>query len=163
MENGRISMKPFTLNEDIARDWVTNIIVAHELSDLENSASSEQLGPLPQLDLAWQPREPGQEDVISSLINCAHHQPGVLTRPENAETAIEFVDDGDDWAYRFLLRISAPAPVTLASPTAEVCRLGDDSTWGIDAAIGILREAVQAADALLGQLDAFVAAATRGV
>lgn len=156
-------MKSFTLNEGIARDWVTNIIVAHELSDLENSVNSEQSGLLPQLDLAWQPREPGQEDVISSLIRCAHHQPGVLIRPENVETAIEFVDDGDDWAYRFLLRISAPAPVTLASQTAEVRRLGDDSTWGIDAAIGILRETVQAADALLGQLDAFVAAMTRDI
>lgn len=156
-------MKSFTLNEDVARAWVTNIIVAHELSDLENSVDSEQPGPLPQLDLAWQPREPGQEDAISSLIHRAHHQPDVLTRPENAETAIEFVDDGDDWAYRFLLRISAPAPVTLASPTTEVLRLGDDSTWGIDAAIGILRETVQAADALLGQLDAFVAATTRDV
>jgi hypothetical protein len=155
-------MKSFSLNEDITRDWVTNIIVAHELSDLENGANSEQSRPLPQLGLAWQPREPGQEDVISSLIHCAHHQPGVLTRPGNAEIAIEFVDDGNDWAYRFLLEISAPAPVTLASPTAEACRLGDDSTCGIDAAIGILHETAQTANALLGQLDAFVAATIRG-
>lgn len=156
-------MKLFTLNEDIARDWATDIIVANEFAGLEDSIDSAQAEPLSQLHLAWRPREPGQEDVISSLIHCAHHQPDVLTHPENAETAIEFVDDGDDWAYRFLLRISDPAPVTLASPTAEVCRIGDNSTWGIDAAIGILREAVQAANVLLGQLDAFVAAATRGV
>jgi hypothetical protein len=62
-------MKPFLLNENVARDWVTNIIVAHELSDLDNNINSEQPGPLPHLDLAWQPREPGQEDVISSLIH----------------------------------------------------------------------------------------------
>jgi hypothetical protein len=154
-------MTSFILNEEAARDWVTSLIMAHELADLDTNVNLPALEPMPQLGLGWQPREPGQEDTVAALIRHAHHQPGVLTRPEQAKVAIEFVDDGDDWCYHFLLDISAPIPVTLTSTPKEVRRLGDDFTFAVDAAIGILREATQTADTLLEQLNAFVKAATR--
>ncbi len=153
-------MASFILNEDAARDWVISLIMANELADLDTSVAVA-LEKIPQLSLDWRPWEPGQEDAVAALIGCANHQPGVLARPEHADVAIELVDDGDDWCYHFLLRINAPAPVTLASRSREVRRLGDKSTFGVGAALGILRESAQAADALLEQLNAFVKAIIR--
>jgi hypothetical protein len=154
----KMQIQHFSLNRDIARDWVEDVIVAHEMSDLCQSGDAVRML---QLDLAWQPRDPGQEDRVSSLISLAHHQPGLFRRPDEAEAVIEFVDDGDDWAYRYLLQITAPTPVILASPTREARCIGDDSVRGIEAAIGILQETAQAADALLRQIGAFVTAVTR--
>jgi hypothetical protein len=150
-------MRSFILHEEAARDWVTSLIVAYELTDLDMGTSLNTLGRMPQLGMAWQPREPGQEDIISALIHDAHHQPDVLTHPEHAETAIEFLDDGDDWSYHFLLEVTAPPPVTLTSRPRQIQQLGDDSAFGVNAAIGILREAAQTANALLDQLNAFIA------
>lgn len=84
-----------------------------------------------------------------------------MSHPQHADVAIEFVDDGDDWCYHFLLNLTAPVPVTLSSTPKEVGKLGDDSTFGVDAAVGILREAAQTADRLLERLKEFVKAATR--
>jgi|SRR3569833_80319 len=150
-------MTSFILNEEAARDWVTSLIMTNELADLDLSVSE----PMPQLGMDWQPRQPGQEDAIVDLIQRVQRQPGVLAPAENAEVAIEFVDDGDDWSYHFLLYVRAPVPVTLTSTPKEVRRIGDDSTFGVEAAIGILREATKAADALLEQLNAFVKATPR--
>jgi hypothetical protein len=109
----------------------------------------------------WRPREPGQEDAVASLVRCAQVQTGILVPAENAEVALEFVDDGDDWSYRFLLHVRAPVPVTLVSPPREVHRIGEDSASGIDAAVGILREAALVAGDLRERLDAFAEAAAR--
>lgn len=155
------AMTSLILNEDAARDWVTSLIVAHELTDIDTQLSMRE--PLPQFGLDWQPREPGQEDSVAALISQAHHQPGVLAHPEHTEVAIEFVDDGDDWSYHFLLEISAPIPVTLTSMPQEVRRIGDDSTFGVNAAIGILREATQTSNMLADRLNAFVKAVSRNI
>lgn len=154
-------MASFILDEEAARDWVTSLVVAYELADLDASMSIPETGSALQLGMDWQPREPGQEDVVSALIRQAQRQPGVLAHPENAQVAIEFLDDGDDWCYHFLLHISAPVAVTLTSAPKEVGHLGDDLAFGVDAAVGVLREAVQTADELLERLNAFVKAATR--
>lgn len=150
-------MTAFILNEETARDWVTSLVMAYELTCLDNGINRPTLEPPPQLSLDWRPREPGQEDTTAALIRQAHHQ-GVFARPEHAGVAIQFVDDGDDWCYHFLLDISAPTPVTLSSEPKAVNLLGDDSTFGVDAAMGILREAAQTADDLLKRLNAFVEA-----
>jgi hypothetical protein len=154
-------MASFILNEGVARDWVTSLVVAYELADLDASMSIPQTESALQFGMDWRPREPGQEDVVSALICQAQRQPGVLARPENAQVAVEFVDDGDDWCYHFLLHINAPVSVTLASVPKEVSRLGDDFAFGVDAAVEILREAVQTADELLERLNAFVKATIR--
>lgn len=154
-------MTSFILNEEAARDWVTSLIVAYGLADLDISLDLSRADPTPNIGLDWQPREPGQEDAVADLIRRAEHQPGVLVPAESAEVAIEFVDDGDDWSYHFLLHVRAPVPVTLTSTPKEVRWIGDDSTFGVDAAIGILRETAQAANALLEQLNAFVKATVR--
>jgi len=154
-------MTSFTLNEEAARDWVTSLIVAYELADLDTGPELSGADPMPNIGLAWRPREPGQEDAVADLVRRAQHQSGVLAAAESAEVAIMFVDDGDDWSYHFLLHVRSPVPVTLAFTPKEVCRIGDDSAIGLDAAIGILREATQTANALLEQLNAFVKATVR--
>ncbi|TDB91169.1 hypothetical protein E1264_02435 [Actinomadura sp. KC216] len=153
-------MKPFTLNEEAAREWLSELVVAHELADLDDPGENRGARIGPQVHLAWQPREPGQEDAVSCLIEQAHDQKDVLSNSEHATTAIEFIDDGNDWCYRFLLHVSAPVAVTLAGPAMEVGQLGEDAVCGVDAALGILREAQQSANSLLRQLNAFVTAMT---
>lgn len=154
-------MTSFTLNEEAAREWVTGLIMTRELAYPDSCRDLSASTAMPQLGMDWLPREPGQEDTIASLVRCAQTQPGVLTAADDAEVAIEFVDDGDDWSYHFLLHIRVPAPVTLASPHKEVRQIGQDAVFGIEAAIGILREATRTAAALRRQLDAFVEAVTR--
>lgn len=154
-------MTSFTLNEEAARDWVTSLIMTYELADLHTSHYLPASTAMPQLGMDWQPREPGQEDTIASLVRCAQNQSGILVPAENAEVAIEFVDDGDDWSYHFLLHVRAPVSVTLTSPPKEVRQIGENSAFGVDAAIGILREATQTAEALRERLDAFVEAIIR--
>lgn len=154
-------MNLFSLNEEAAREWLTELVMAHELADLDDPHGTQKGGMEPQIHLAWQPRDPGQEDVVSCLIEQAHDQREVLFHPEHAATDIEFIDDGNDWCYRFLLRIDTPVSVTLASPAREVTHLGDDSVYGVEAAIGVLRETEQSANTLFGQLNGFVAAMIR--
>ncbi|WP_329242791.1 hypothetical protein OG417_44740 [Actinoallomurus sp. NBC_01490] len=154
-------MTSFTLNEEAARDWVTSLIVTYELADLNTSRDLSVSTSMPQIGMDWQPREPGQEDTIASLVRCAQDQPGILMSAEEVEVAIEFVDDGDDWSYHFLLHVRAPVSVTLASPPKEVRHITEDSAFGVDAAIEVLREATQTAEALRERLGAFVEAAAR--
>ncbi|TDB89150.1 hypothetical protein E1264_09265 [Actinomadura sp. KC216] len=156
-------MKDFALNEKVARDWLTELAVAHELAGLDCPSGNRDGGAGPQVHLAWQPREPGQEDVVSRLIEGAHEQTDVLSHSEHAAVGIEFIDDGNDWCYRFLLHIISPVSVTLAAPATEVAQLGDDSVYGVEAAISILREAQRSANSLLGQLQGFVAATSHDI
>lgn len=151
-------MSAFTLDEEAARDWVANLIVTHELADLDGSPVPDAL---PRITLDWRPREPGQEDAVASLIRHAVRRPGVLVRPENADVTIQFVDDGDDWSYHILLCVGPPAPLTLAGVPNQVRCLGEDAAFGVDAAIGVLREVARTAETLLGQLHAFVDATVR--
>src|SRR5690349_1678528 len=115
-------MTSFMLNEEAARDWVTGLIVAYEFADLNTNLDLSASVSLPQIGMNWQPREPGQEDTIADLIRRSQHQPDILTPAENTEVEIEFVDDGDDWSYHFLLHVRAPVPVTLTSAPKEVRR-----------------------------------------
>ncbi|GLY82324.1 hypothetical protein Airi02_002560 [Actinoallomurus iriomotensis] len=158
-------MTSFRLDEEAARDWVTGLIIAYELAGLNGGDDDfdfdSDFASTPQLGMDWRPREPGQEDAVAALVRCAQKQPGILVPAQNAEVAIEFVDDGDDWSYRFLFHVRAPVPVTLISPPREVYRIGEDRAFGVDAAIGVLREAASAAAALQERLEAFVEASTR--
>jgi hypothetical protein len=154
-------MTSFILNEEAARAWVRSLITAYELADVNGDADGSASVSMPQIGMDWRPREPGQEDAVASLVCCAQVQPGILVSAENAEVAMEFVDDGDDWSYRFLLHVRAPVPVTLVSPPKEVHRIGDDSAFGVDAAVGILREAALVAEDLRERLEAFVEATAR--
>lgn len=154
-------MTTFTLNEEAARDWVTSLVMAYELAEMNGGADDPVAVSMPQIGMDWHPREPGQEDAVASLVRCAQVQTGILVPAENAEVALEFVDDGDDWSYRFLLHVRAPVPVTLVSPPREVHRIGEDSASGVDAAVAILREAALVAGDLRERLESFAEAVAR--
>lgn len=153
-------MEPFIVNEETAREWLTRVMVASELGDLApDYATSPQAERC--IDLAWRPRDPGQEDAVSWLIARAQEQAGVVSHPDGAEVSIGYVDDGDDWCYQLFLTVNSPLLLMLAAPPREISLLGGDAqSSGIDAAIAVLREAMQAGNVLVEQLTAFISAAT---
>ena len=142
-------MTGFTLNPDLANDWLIEIVFDSELG--RGSLAH------PVITMDWDPREPGQEDNIRRLLRLAQHDTAAVSTPSHMDVDIEPVDDGDDWGYRFLLEVRSPSPLTLASPARPISELGQDHTRGISAAIAVLAEAVQMANHLLGQLNAYIA------
>ncbi|MFB9834838.1 hypothetical protein [Actinoallomurus acaciae] len=138
-----------------------SLITAYELAAMNGDPGGPASVSLPQIGMDWRPREPGQEDAVASLVRCAQDQAGILVPAADTEVALEFVDDGDDWSYRFILHVRAPVPVTLASPPREVHRIGEDAVFGVDAAVGVLREAALVAGDLRRQLAAFAEAYAR--
>jgi hypothetical protein len=143
----------FKLDQESARAWLTRVIAAYEAGDSEASGTAE----MPPLGAAWNPLDPGEESTIYLLVRRAQ-EAGVLTAPPGAEVDFEYSDDCDGGYYRFLLDLSAPAPLKLASYAEEMRKLGEREATGIDAAMAILREAQHAANQLLYQLAEFIAA-----
>jgi hypothetical protein len=136
------------------------MILASELGDLApDYATSATAGTY--IDLAWRPRDPGQEDTVSWLIGRAH-ETGVVSQPDGAQVTIGYVDDGNDWCYQFFLTVNAPLLLTLAAQPREMSLLGGDTvSSGVNAAITVLQEAVEVGNVLVSQLTDFISAATR--
>lgn len=149
---------PFTMDEGAARAWLTDLVVAHEVA--------EALGELtlghahsPPIGMTWNPADIGEEDTVHLLVRAAQHA-GVITRPNHAELAFEYIDDGDDGRYRWLLDLTAPTPLKLSTLSESAPLLGQPQATGVPAALAILREAVEAANLLLHQLSDYVKAST---
>lgn len=153
-------MGPFVLNEQIAREWLTRMMLAGELGDLApDYATSPETETY--IGLAWRPRDPGQEDAVAWLIGQAQ-EAGVVFHPDWAEVSIGYVDDGNDWCYQFFLTVNSPLTLTLAAQPREMSLLGGDAvSSGVNAAIAVLQEAVEVGNVLVGQLTAFISATTR--
>ncbi len=128
----------FKLDQESARAWLTRVIAAYEAGDREAGGTAE----MPPLGAAWNPLEADEEGTIYLLVRGAQ-EAGVLTAPGY---------------YRFLLDLSAPARLKLASYAEEMRKLGERDATGIDAAMAVLREARCAANHLLQQLTEFIAA-----
>ncbi|MFD0856930.1 hypothetical protein ACFQ07_32165 [Actinomadura adrarensis] len=165
-------MHAYSMKEDIARTWLAELIVSAETGEfdadadlaallmgatVEDSAVANvqpQHRATPAIGLGWDPRAPGQEDVTSQLIQQAQGPVGALAGPAHTHLELQYVDDGDDWAYQWLLKWVVPGPLTVASAPRPVDQLGGNA-YGIDAALAVLSEAAHAANALLDQLAAF--------
>jgi len=143
----------FKLDKESARAWLTRVIAAYEAGDREAGGTAE----MPPLGAAWNPLEADEEGTIYLLVRGAQ-EAGVLTAPPGAEVDFEYSDDCDVGYYRFLLDLSAPARLKLASYAEEMRKLGERDATGIDAAMAVLREARCAANHLLQQLTEFIAA-----
>lgn len=153
-------MGSFVLNEEMAREWLTRIVVASELGD---HAPDHILSPEKEnyIGIAWRPRDPGQEAAVAVLITQAQ-EIGVVSHFDGAEISIGYVDDGNDWCYQFFLTFNSPLVLTLAAQPREMSFLGGDAvSSGVDAAIAVLEEAVAIGNMLAGQLADFISAATR--
>jgi len=145
----------FSVNEELAWEWVMCAIAAREMGDLHDPVAPD----LPPIGMGWQPQEVGEEDTTCLLIRGAQ-QAGALIAPAHVELDFEFIDDGDRGYFHYLLCIDEPTPLVVASDAQEMRLLGEPETAGIDAALAILREAAYTANLLLQQLSTFVTAAT---
>lgn len=85
-------------------------------------------------------------------------QHGAISGPPGMSIEFELLDDGDDGAYRFLLDITQPTALTIASQPREMKTLQENGTCGIDAAMSVLQTAVVTANQLHSQLRRFVTA-----
>lgn len=148
-------MGMFAVNEELAWEWVMRAIEAREMGDLYDPVATD----LPPIGMGWQPQDVGEEDTTFLLIRGAR-EAGVLITPAHMELNFEFIDDGDNGCFRYLLCIDEPTPLVVASDAQEMCRLGEPETVSVDAALAILREAAHTANLLLQQLSTFVTAST---
>ena len=155
-------MDLFVLNEEAARAWLTELVVAYEV-DASFGGDSVLVSPdSPLIGMAWSLRQPGEEDGAFLLVKGAQAV-RVIDKPKEMTIAFEFVDDGDEGAYRWLLNISAPSPLKLVTLTEAMAVLGEPAPGGtgVEIGIAILRAAVQQANHLIHQLSDYVDASTQ--
>lgn len=147
---------PFALDEDAARTWLMDLVVAHELAEAlgEPSAADTEAPPI---GMTWNPGDVGEEDTVHLLVH-ATQRAGLITKPSHALLDFEYIDDGDGGRYRWLLDLTVPTPLKLSSLSESLSLLGHAGATGIAAALAILREAVEAANLLLHQLSDYVKA-----
>ncbi|WP_413116205.1 hypothetical protein ACK1X7_36845 [Streptomyces sp. CY1] len=153
-------MEPFVLHEKVARDWLTELVVAHEVGIGFGEANQIRDTGYPRIGIAWRPTDPGEEDGVFLLVRAAQ-MAHVLTSPDEMILDCEFVDDGDEGLSRWLLDIALPAPLKLATPSEALPALGEPDVFGVEAALAILREAAQAASLLLQQLSDYLEASEK--
>ncbi len=155
-------MDPFVLNEEAARAWLTELVVAYEV-DVSFGGDSVLVSPdSPLIGMAWSPRQTGEEDGAFLLVKGAQAV-RVIDKPTEMTITFEFVDDGNEGIYRWLLDISAPSPLKLATLTEAMAVLGEPEPegTGVEIAIAVLREAVKQANHLIHQLSDYVEANTQ--
>jgi hypothetical protein len=153
---------PFVLNEEAARAWLTELVVAYEV-DASFGGDSVLVSPDSLLiGMAWSPRQPGEEDAAFLLVKGAQAV-RVIDKPKEMTITFEFVDDGNEGIYRWLLDISAPSPLKLATLTEAMAVLGEPEPegTGVEIAIAVLQEAVKQANHLIHQLSDYVEANTQ--
>lgn len=149
-------MTRFTLNEREASEWLTRVVVANELGECDPDPPTD--AGVPPVTMTWRPRDVGEEDGTFLLVRGAQ-ETGVLHGPPGADLDFEYIDDGDDGYYRYILRLNEPRPLVIASHPEEMRHLGDPDAAGINAAMAILAEAQDIANRLLNELAAYIAAA----
>ncbi|MFC4463993.1 hypothetical protein ACFPH6_05350 [Streptomyces xiangluensis] len=152
-------MDPFVLHEEAARVWLAELVVAYEVDASFGGDVSARGADSSPIGMVWDPRQPGGEDGVSLLVTAAQGA-GMVGKPEEMTITFEFVDDGDEGVYRWLLDIVAPKPLKVATLSEALGALGEPEVHrvGIEAAVAILREAVQAANHLVHQLSDYVEA-----
>jgi hypothetical protein len=149
----------FTLNEDGAREWLDRQITNYDdYGDPRSEPDGEELGFAISAD--WDPRVSGGVEDTSDLVHNAIRY-GYITGPDGLAVDIDSLGDtagGGEDGYRWLVYIDEPSLI-LASHYEGAGRLGEPgATPGLDAAIGVLREARDQANQILAQLDAYVQA-----
>ncbi|MGA5506894.1 hypothetical protein [Streptomyces umbrinus] len=152
-------MDPFVLHEEAARAWLTELVVAYEVDASFGGDACAHSADSPPIGMAWDPRQLGEEDGVFLLVKAAQGA-GMIGKPEEMTVTFEYVEDGGDGVYRWLLDIVDPSPLKVATLTEAMAVLGepDFHRAGIEAAVAILREAVRAANHLVHQLSDYVEA-----
>ncbi|MEV0220689.1 hypothetical protein [Streptomyces sp. NPDC050704] len=152
-------MDSFVLHEEAVRAWLTELVVAYEVDASFGCDVSVRSGDSPPIGMAWDPRQPGEEDGVSLLVKAAQAA-GMVGKPEEMTITFEFVDAGDEGVYRWLLDIANPCPLKVATRSEAMAVLGEPELHraGIEVAVAILRETVKAANQLVNQLSDYIEA-----
>lgn len=160
----------FVLDQYRAKEWLEHAVqVAQATADGAQTppwsgSSPQPREALPEIDEKWDPRNPEccaveARDVVMGAVGA-----GILApAPGNHATRewdIDFVYREvcvDPAAYFFVVKLGER--LKLSSPIEDVKYLGRD-TLGADAAMGLLEEAVNSANAEIDALEEFVRACT---
>jgi len=150
----------FTLDETKAAEWIGKCVALCE--DYSAGAPATAVGLIDSVSTDYDQRDYDSHSATGELVSAAHGA-GVITGP--GEILWDFLaDDSGDVGYRWLVDLGNPALASglrLADLYEDLRHLGDrDAEDGATAALSVLREAVRAGNDMLGQLDAYVAAAT---
>jgi len=152
----------FVLHEPAARSWLTETVAP-------TAAPGETASP-PRLDVnqrtalgltaAWRPAPtPDTQRTAATMLALAQTSiVGAITAPDRAR--IELADPTGDTPYRprFLMHLTGGSPATsirLATPSEDPPVLG--TAAGVDAALGLLADAVRAGNKQLRRLETFTA------
>ncbi|MCT9084847.1 hypothetical protein, partial [Streptomyces fulvoviolaceus] len=95
-------VEAFILHEEEARNWLTELVVAHEIDASFGASSFTRSADFPPIGMAWKPTDPGEEDGASLLIRAAQ-EAGLVTSTDAMTITFEFIDDGDEGLFRWLL------------------------------------------------------------
>ncbi|MEX3102054.1 MULTISPECIES: hypothetical protein [unclassified Streptomyces] len=147
-------MHLFTLNEEKASDWLTDLVVSWEIALAFDEDWDDTL---PAIDPDWNPLEPGEADTVYHLVRAAQHS-GMITSPQDALITFEAIGDGHGGVFHWFLDFREPTPLRLATLAEAMDRLGDSETYGVDAAMAVLRDAVEAANLLAQRLSDHITA-----
>jgi hypothetical protein len=147
----------FTLDEGKAAEWVARSIAAYE--------SGTPDGPDEPLATAiygdWSPSGDGDESYPTEDLVHQAQEAGIIAGRAGDHVEYEPCTDG---GYQWIVYVGLErmgAPLRLASGYSELYHLGGYGAQGAAAALAVLREAVEAANIILDDLDAYVAARTR--
>ncbi|WP_416968220.1 hypothetical protein [Streptomyces sp. 4F14] len=142
-------MHLFTLNEEKASDWLTDLVVSWEIALAFDEDWDDNL---PGIDPDWDPLELGEADTVYHLVRAAQHS-GMITSTANALVTFEAIGDGHGGVFHWFLDLREPTPLRLATLAEAMDQLGDSGSYGVEAAMAVLRDAVGAANLLAQQLS----------
>lgn len=167
-ETNNPPQRRFTLDEDRARNWLRHAVAAHtdtgHAPPSNDTEPARPAGDLPEIDDDWDPRAPGTEQDVYTLVRTAVAA-GIIGSPTSrtADGSVErwdlefnYSDDLDGGGYHFT--IAPGGGLKLATLFAEMRKIVEPDATGIPAAMAILAEAVASANATLYALDDFIAA-----
>ena len=149
------TMSRFTLDETRAEWWVGDAI-ARTCGEREDQPGDSYL---PDLSEDYEAMGDGDGNGSGETFNlvAAARDAGIITGP--GELDFNSLESEEEIGYEWLLYLGKPgAHLKLASYYAKISSLGDRDAKGVDAALAVLREAVAEGNALLDDLDRYMAA-----
>jgi hypothetical protein len=137
----------FALDEDTTRAW----LAAGTGADFMDHMAAGNT--LPEIDPGWIPGT-SEQDAIGGLLAAAQAH-GVIAAPAGVHVALEVDGGGEGYRWFVYLRHGSEQRLTLASTFVDAAVIGRAGTSGADAAVGVLREAVDSANECLNGLFAY--------
>ena len=140
----------FALDESKAAEWLAADVAKYEAYEAGESSDPAEVEIGPDYD----PQEQYDGHDTQSILYYARAN-GCVTGPGSVE--FDYVDDGDA-GYTWLVYLDGPGDLKLSTYYAKMKHLGEGCGKGAPGALGVLRQAVRAANGLLDDLAAYIAA-----